>query len=104
MCKNLKPVEHACFSTLTTLLGVRPMTNNEQCYVEANTAIAKALIKDWQCTYIKKLYQRAGFTDPKFYRIELAKQCRSPAGVYIANLDLAENQSCTWLSNAKNAI
>ena len=105
LCNNTKTAEATYSTTLKLLLGVRNTTNNNIACVEANVSSAKAFIKDRQSRFLKKLLQRDGYIDTQLHHfIELAKQVKSPMGVYLINLDIYANHSDSWLSNVKIEI
>jgi hypothetical protein len=105
LCNNIKIAETAYQTTLKLLLGVRNTTSNDLACVEADVCCAKAFIKDRQCRFLNKLKRREYFATTQLHEaIVLAKQVKSPMGVYLMNLDVDMNHGNSWLSNTKTVI
>ena len=103
--KNLRPAESAYNSTLKMELGVRITTTNELACLEANIPSAEAFIKEKQRKFFKNLTKREGFYHTHLCRIiELAKEEKSPCGVYIRTLNLDTNYIENWFNDVKTAV
>eukprot|EP00920_Eleutheroschizon_duboscqi_P032909 GHVT01079370.1.p1 GENE.GHVT01079370.1~~GHVT01079370.1.p1 ORF type:complete len:119 (+),score=7.83 GHVT01079370.1:203-559(+) len=77
-------------------------TTNELACIECGVPSPATFIKEKQRLFFKKLFGREGFNQTHLHRIiELAKQVKSPCGVYINALDLDNDYVETWFQRVR---
>ena len=85
---NFQSLTQPILSATKQLLGVREQTCNDLVYVESGTVSPKVVIRERQKSFLKKIRSRHDFQFlPICKAMQLAKDWRSPMGLYLLDLE-----------------
>lgn len=105
LCHDLKAADSTYLTSLKQMLGVRTTTCNDLVCIETDVPSAKSFIKDKQVCFLRKLFQREDFNTSIVCKlIDLARAVKSPAGLYLRDLQLNVNYSSIWMQTTRNQI
>ena len=85
---NFQPIIQPILSATKQLMGVREQTCNDIVYLESGTVSPKVTIRERQKSFLKKIKAREDFQLlPINQAMQLAKNWRSPMGIYLERLE-----------------
>ena len=101
-CDKLSPLY---VSAIKSLLNVRPTTANALCYVEADCAPLKFVVKEYQRRYFARVMDRdVGDNDPLMFAIDLHRNANTPFALYLTSLNTPSSFVSQGIEHIKQSI
>jgi hypothetical protein len=101
LTSDVRCIDTAINSCIKSLLGVRTQTSNDSMYIESGISPASSVIKDRQNKFYNKLHLHATPGNPVHVAIRLAKDIRSPMGIYLDKMDTTKDNSREAMDNIR---